>query len=204
MEAVYKEHEGQTQFSGASWLEMIIEAGLKVLLISALVQLAVFVLSLLGYEKSAMVYLDKGSQTIGLLFYVVGLLFAVWLRKAYRNLQPLSDETLLYKPRWAVLGFIIPFANVFVPYHMAQEIVCHSGGERFKEGLSLVNRWWALHIMYFLIPAIIIGYSFFVPNISMESLAYIALLVSSVLFVRWYIHMFIPIKIHNNISSVGV
>jgi hypothetical protein len=182
METVYIEHEGQIQFSRTSWLEKTTEAGLKVLAVCALVQIVVFALALWGYKEPSAVYIANASNTVSILFYAVGILFAVWLRKAYKNLQPLSDETFLYKPRWAVLGFFIPFANLFVPYHMAQEIVCYSVGDRFKEGLSLVNRWWALHILYFLMPSIMIGYFSLVPNMSLESSVYIALLVSSVIF----------------------
>ncbi len=181
METVYIKRKDQIEFSGASWLERVTESGLKLLIVCAVVQFVAFLLALWGYKDPAIIYIDYASQTVSILFYLVGVLFAVWLRKAFKNMKPLSGGLYMYEPRWAILGFVIPLANLFVPYHMAQEIINNSKENRFENGVRIVNKWWALHILYYFAPPAMLTYFSIVPTISLDNSVFIVLLVMSLI-----------------------
>ena len=77
-----------------------------------------------------------GQEDLSLLLGVFGLLalariavfiltviaFLVWLHRAYSNLQPLGAMGLEYTPGFAVGGWFIPFANLYVPYKAVKEL----------------------------------------------------------------------------------
>lgn len=82
--------------------------------------------------------------------------FLMWLYRAYQNLLSLGAVKTEYPPSWAVGGFFIPFANLFVPYKAVREIWVRSGpklkepGEEFwqKSGSSsLIEWWWGLWLV---------------------------------------------------------
>jgi hypothetical protein len=50
--------------------------------------------------------------------------FSMWIHRAYRNLRALghSPSSLEYSPGWAVGWFFVPFANLFYPFRVVNEI----------------------------------------------------------------------------------
>ena len=56
------------------------------------------------------------------LFLGVGVVFIVWLRAAYGNLQRLGVSRLRWRRRWAVIAWLIPIANLFLPKRLANDI----------------------------------------------------------------------------------
>lgn len=79
---------------------------------------------------------DQEQLTLGdLLQFFVGLAtvvvfvslvvaFLVWLHRAARNLPALGNpkSKIEYTPGWAVGGFFIPFANLYMPYKAVKEV----------------------------------------------------------------------------------
>lgn len=98
--------------------------------------------------------------TVGvtMLLLTLGLLsFMAWIYRAYRNLQYLEVD-LQYWLGWAILGFLIPFANYILPILMLQELLKKSHGllRVFEEDSGLKRMetirnatvvWWAIYVI---------------------------------------------------------
>lgn len=57
-----------------------------------------------------------------LVLIVCAIIFFVWSAKAHANLPHLGVGKLTFSPTWAVIGWIIPVAFLFVPFMVIQEI----------------------------------------------------------------------------------
>jgi hypothetical protein len=60
----------------------------------------------------------------GLVFFVTGVTFLVWMYRAYRNLEALGNikERLDFSAGWAVGSFFVPFINLVYPFQAMREI----------------------------------------------------------------------------------
>ncbi|HVN51016.1 MAG TPA: DUF4328 domain-containing protein [Acidimicrobiales bacterium] len=74
--------------------------------------------------------------SIGLL--AVGVVFLVWFHRA-ATVSRAAGLPARYSPGWAVGAWFIPFANWFMPYQAAVDMLPHDHPQRV-----LVARWWAL------------------------------------------------------------
>jgi len=106
-------------------------------------------------------------NTVALVF------FLIWIYRAYSNLYLFTDKRLKYSPGWAVGYFLIPVANLFMPYLVTTEILRHSNpinfgelynGKPEKPSFLIVNLWWTSFILpiifsvSFIIYLILIGH----------------------------------------------
>lgn len=113
--------------------------------------------------------MDLGGLLVGLLFIGAGLsiivvfiatvvAFSMWIHRAYANLPALGNpkEGLEYSPGWAVGGFFIPIANLFIPYRVTKEIWVKSdpsirSDEDFMfsvpQAATVVGWWWAFWLI---------------------------------------------------------
>ncbi len=57
---------------------------------------------------------NLAALQLGLIAFATVLVIG-WTRRAYRNLAPLNVVDLRFKPRWAVLGWLIPGVNLVAP-----------------------------------------------------------------------------------------
>lgn len=84
---------------------------------------------------------------------VCAILFLIWSAKAHANLPHLGASRLTFSPTWAVIGWIIPVAFLFVPFMVIQEIWKASdprySGEDWRKAPSslLLWGWWTLVII---------------------------------------------------------
>ncbi|PKH46621.1 hypothetical protein KKB3_00400 [Dehalococcoides mccartyi] len=103
---------------------------------------------------------DNRQAIFGMLSFiaiiVVDVLFLIWIHRAHKNLAPLGATELQYSPGWAVGGFFIPVANIFIPYQVTREIWKASAPDypNYKESnwknvrlSSVLGWWWALYLI---------------------------------------------------------
>jgi hypothetical protein len=78
--------------------------------------------------------------------------FLIWFYKAYSNLY--EKTPLKYKKIWAVLGWLVPVINFYLPYLMIKEMYSNVAvltnnplaGESIKK-FTTINIWWTLYIL---------------------------------------------------------
>ncbi len=84
-----------------------------------------------------------------LLLIVTGILFLVWLHRAFSNLAALGETHTEFSPGWAVGYFFIPFVNLVRPYQAVKELWLRSKPQaesdfmlRSADSTSTVLAWW--------------------------------------------------------------
>ncbi|MDA8016733.1 MAG: DUF4328 domain-containing protein [Thermoanaerobaculia bacterium] len=89
----------------------------------------------------------------GYLYFALSIAFALeflsWFYERYDALSKLGRERA-YPSRWAVLGFLVPFANLVLPLSIAKEIwtkSAHDGDARATVGTSNLLLTWIAWIM---------------------------------------------------------
>jgi hypothetical protein len=102
---------------------------------------------LLGVQTSALVLVDS-------IFLSASVSFALWLHRAYTNLQRLGRKTL-YTANTAVAFLFIPGANLIVPHTIFRELwlgsdpgVVRSVTRMPHRPINLVSLWWFLFLAY--------------------------------------------------------
>ena len=55
-------------------------------------------------------------------YLITGVLFLMWIYRAYWNLKALGARKPAYSPGWAVGYFFVPFINLVRPYEIVKEI----------------------------------------------------------------------------------
>jgi|GEM_PF-4114058 len=97
-------------------------------------------------------------------FVLAAAVFVAWLFRAYRNLGTLGIESLFYSPRWAVLGYVVPIVNAYVPKQMVDDLWRASfAGPKSTDGESRwplipapswIAAWWGSQVtfIYVLLP----------------------------------------------------
>ncbi|MEU3646707.1 DUF4328 domain-containing protein [Lentzea sp. NPDC034063] len=84
---------------------------------------------------------------------VAGVLFIAWMRQARLNSDTItSRHQHRWTNMWVIVGWIIPFANLFIPYAVMQDIWRGSDRTQPMVGLQkrpqsgLVTGWWITYI----------------------------------------------------------
>nr|WP_281501150.1 DUF4328 domain-containing protein [Erythrobacter sp. F6033] len=73
----------------------------------------------------------------------------VWIYLAHSNLHRAGVEGLNYSPIWAALSFLVPVANLFVPFKAMRELANRSAGEPMEladADVDEVFSWWGCWI----------------------------------------------------------
>ena len=93
------------------------------------------------------------NSLIGLAFWVVLLLGVVpvlaWVHRAHANLHDAQVGDLAFSPGWATGSYLVPVANLWVPFHAMRELYNRSNGEPADFAqipAGPVNAWWSCHI----------------------------------------------------------
>lgn len=162
--ASFIEHPKQARFSFASGYASLAIKLLKITVavlalgvlatvsLRALVYFDIPLFLISSYEFALSVYIF-----MGFVFLVASLSFVLWLYRAYRNLAPLGGSRLYFTPKWAFLGFILPVANMFIPYYFIADTCRVSDEASRNQSCSLlwerlpipavVNKWWYAHLI---------------------------------------------------------
>lgn len=84
---------------------------------------------------------------------VAGVLFIAWMRQARLNSDVItSRHQHRWTNMWVILGWVIPFGNLFIPFAVMQDIWRGSDRTRPMAGLQqrpqsgLVTGWWITYI----------------------------------------------------------
>ena len=143
--------------------------------------------------EGKLAYTGLGGITVlicdlGILFG--GIFFIYWLYKAYQNLPALGATGLYYTPIWAILGFIIPIANLFIPFYVAADTWRGSYPEQKPGSLELswehrpipnaVKAWWWLYILMVVGIPIIVNFMLkfgYVPSLNFINAIYLIVLI---------------------------
>ncbi|WP_158102819.1 DUF4328 domain-containing protein [Lentzea kentuckyensis] len=97
---------------------------------------------------------DVAANFIAVFVQVVaGVLFIAWMRQARLNSDIItSRHQHRWTNMWVILGWIIPFGNLFIPYAVMQDIWRGSDRTQPMVGLQkrpqsgLVTGWWITYI----------------------------------------------------------
>lgn len=72
-----------------------------------------------GWPREPLVFYAISSL---LLTLVTGILFSMWMARAYANAERLGTTKLRYSPSTAALVFLIPIVNILCPYPITREL----------------------------------------------------------------------------------
>jgi heme/copper-type cytochrome/quinol oxidase subunit 2 len=97
------------------------------------------------------------------------VIFLIWFYKAYSNLY--RQKPLKYKKKWAILGWLIPVINLYLPYLMIKEMYLNIAvltnnplAHESVKKLTTVNILWALYILLWILD--IVYYAVIYPDAS--------------------------------------
>lgn len=100
---------------------------------------------------------QKTTGTLGVLHTVAfipsAIAFLMWMHRAYRNLPALGAHGLKFTSRWAVGWWFVPFANLFKPQQVVNEMWQCSDPQAPRAVAPttaiapLVQAWWAAWII---------------------------------------------------------
>lgn len=102
------------------------------------------------------------------------VMFLHWFRRAYYNLNVVTDECV-YEDSWAVKAWFIPFLNLYRPYQMMKELFEKTGSHVFEKYMltekdfnikdlktSTLKWWWIINIILIIIYTFQFFLSFFI------------------------------------------
>jgi len=95
----------------------------------------------------------RGSQIA--LMLGTGTIFLIWLYRARVNVRAFGARRLRFSRNWTVIAFLIPFANIVLPYRVIREVWQASDPSttapfdwRVVRPGPLLSVWWALFVCY--------------------------------------------------------
>jgi len=84
---------------------------------------------------------------------ITGIIWLVWQHRAHSNLRALGAAQLKYTPGWAVAWWLIPVANIVMPFLTVRELYKASDPEAgsvdwaARGGTGIVGVWWAARLV---------------------------------------------------------
>lgn len=82
-----------------------------------------------------------GSQ--GIIFTFIPIVFAVWLYRMNSNLRQFVAHKMEFTPGWAVGWYLIPIANLVLPYRSMREL-WRASHHSWKADPAILRWWWGL------------------------------------------------------------
>ncbi|MBE7184864.1 MAG: DUF4328 domain-containing protein [Methylobacterium mesophilicum] len=97
---------------------------------------------------------DSRQMVVGYLqigfFVTAAVLAATWMRRANVNARTLGAEGMRFTPNWSIVWYVIPFANLVMPYKSMAETWRASSGQFDwqKETVpDFLRYWWGLWLL---------------------------------------------------------
>lgn len=82
------------------------------------------------------------------LFVATGIVFIVWFHRLRKNAEVWAGDLQSRKPGWAIGGWFIPLANLWIPRGIAADIWRASRWQPYaadgRGEMTLLNSWWTL------------------------------------------------------------
>jgi hypothetical protein len=116
------------------------------------------------FSNRAAIVIDdprRGDAVAGLvwlclvLWLVTGGVWLAWQERTHRNLWALGVADLRFRPAWAVFWWLLPFANLVMPYKVVREVDVRSAalrGRRPRRGIVRACWWATLLLGSFAVP----------------------------------------------------
>ncbi|MGQ5228747.1 DUF4328 domain-containing protein [Streptomyces sp. yara] len=99
---------------------------------------------------------DRAVWAVGMTtsMYVLGLLgtatlFIIWFHRVRHNAEVFAPDVQRRRPGWAIGGWFIPFANLFIPRGIAADVLRASQPDPYASEVrhqGLLNAWWGMWI----------------------------------------------------------
>jgi hypothetical protein len=89
------------------------------------------------------------------LWLATSVVWLTWQERTHRNLWALGVADLRFRPAWAVFWWLLPFANLVMPYKVVREADVRSAAFRGRRPMRGIVRvcWWATLLLgSFVIP----------------------------------------------------
>ncbi|MFJ7127820.1 DUF4328 domain-containing protein [Streptomyces sp. NPDC098101] len=84
------------------------------------------------------------------LYVATGIVFIVWFHRLRKNAEVWAGDLQGRKPGWAIGGWFIPFANLWIPRGIAADIWRASRWQPYAADgareLTLLNAWWTFWV----------------------------------------------------------
>jgi eukaryotic-like serine/threonine-protein kinase len=88
--------------------------------------------------------------------YVIGaVIFIFWFHRAYGNLRALGVSRLRHGRGWAIGGWFVPIANLFVPKQIANDV--WRAGDQQTRVPAIVHWWWAAWLIAGMVARMSVG-----------------------------------------------
>ncbi len=99
-----------------------------------------------------------GAFAAQLLFLAAGVASSTWLYRISKNAEALRPGEIDHKPKWAIIGWLIPFLWFVRPLHMMQQ-AWQTGRVRYPTSPipSRIGQWWACFVGSFVIGRVANG-----------------------------------------------
>ena len=92
-----------------------------------------------------------GSQVLA--FVVTGIVWLVWLYRAYNNLGAVGVKKARFSPGWAVGYWFVPFVNLVRPYQIVVDLWQRSEGLNASDSVEhlprppIISWWWGVYLL---------------------------------------------------------
>jgi hypothetical protein len=97
-------------------------------------------------EPSRADYAMAGSVVLyGLALLATAVLFIIWFHRVRHNAEVFAPETQRRTAGWAIAGWLIPFANLWIPHGIAADVLRAAQPHPHSRVLQhrvLLNAWW--------------------------------------------------------------
>ncbi|NUP19319.1 MAG: DUF4328 domain-containing protein [Streptomyces sp.] len=102
-------------------------------------------------EAAATMYDTAGRYQV-IVYVPVAVIFVVWFFLMRRNTGLLAPDQFRNGPGWAIGAWLIPLANLWMPYRVAVDMwgaatLPPAEGERYRARTWPVNLWWGLFVL---------------------------------------------------------
>lgn len=82
------------------------------------------------------------SYLLFALHVVTGVAFLAWQSRAVDNVAALGGGTPLFSPRWSIVLWFIPFANLFAGYEIVRDLSVRMRANDGQRSEILIIAWW--------------------------------------------------------------
>lgn len=92
--------------------------------------------------------------SLNVTFFAIVIIFLSWIYMTYKKFS--AQQSLTFSPGWAIAWFLIPFANMVMPYFVMREASRKIHAERNR----IVVIWWFFWLLTFIIPVLLMALGF--------------------------------------------
>ncbi|MHB9863756.1 DUF4328 domain-containing protein [Streptomyces sp. YIM S03343] len=94
---------------------------------------------------------DAAGKLQGTAYLFCALVFVVWFFQMRRNTALLAPDRFRNGPGWAIAAWVVPVANLWMPYRVAMDMWGAStplpdDGKPYRTSVWPVNLWWGLFV----------------------------------------------------------